>query len=55
MKSIAATGGGTQNTDTLTSEEEQVLGIICPTSITGHLDIPESTVNLLDDTDNDVR
>lgn len=54
MKSIAATGGGTQNTDTLTSQEEQVLDLICPTSITD-LDISESTVNLLDDTDNDVR
>lgn len=50
MKSIAATIGGTQNTDVLTPQEEQVLDIMCPTSINGHPDIltsniPEFTVN----------
>ncbi|KMQ83450.1 hypothetical protein RF55_20013 [Lasius niger] len=46
----AATIGGTQNTDILTPQEEQVLDIMCPTSINGHPDIltsniPEFTVN----------
>ncbi|XP_077264255.1 uncharacterized protein LOC143898560 isoform X4 [Temnothorax americanus] len=52
MKSMASTGGGTQETDVLTPQEEQVLDMMCPTSITGHLDIPESTVTLVDDADN---
>lgn len=55
MKSMASTGGGTQETNVLTPQEEQVLDMICPTSITGHLDIPESTVTLVDDADDNVK
>lgn len=55
MKSTASTGGGTQETNVLTPQEEQVLDMICPTSITGHLDIPESIVTLVDDADDNVK
>lgn len=33
---MAATGGGKQTTETLTSEEEQVLNLMCSTSIHSH-------------------
>lgn len=52
---MAKTGGGTQNEETLTEQKEQVLNIICPTSVSGHPDISESTVNLLDSIEEDVR
>lgn len=44
---MAKTGGGTMNIESLTTQEEQVLDIMCPTSIDGHPEVDESTVNLL--------
>lgn len=48
---MAATGGGKQNTEILTSQEEQVLNIMCPTSIHGHPDVEESSINILEDSE----
>lgn len=48
---MAATGGGKQNAEVLTSQEEQVLNIMCSTSIHGHPDIGESSINLLEDSE----
>lgn len=50
-QSMAATGGGKQNTEELTYEEEQILNIMCSTSIHGHPDIEESCINLLEDSE----
>jgi len=44
---MGKTGGGTINTDSLTTQEEEVLDIMCSTSIDGHSEIEESIVNLL--------
>ncbi|XP_071576846.1 uncharacterized protein [Temnothorax nylanderi] len=46
-QSMAATGGGMMNTESLTSQEEQVLNIMSSTSIHGHPAIEESPVHLL--------
>lgn len=46
-QSMGKTGGGTMNTESLTIQEEEVLNIMCSTSIDGHPEIEESTVNLL--------
>nr|XP_012230113.1 PREDICTED: uncharacterized protein LOC105676642 [Linepithema humile] len=43
---MGKTGGGTMNTESLTTQEE-VLDIMCSTSIDGHPEIEESTVNIL--------
>ncbi|XP_036148224.1 uncharacterized protein LOC118647434 [Monomorium pharaonis] len=48
-QSMAKTGGGTISAESLTTQEEQVLDIMCPTSITGHPEIKESTVNILEE------
>lgn len=48
-QSMAATGGGKLNAEVLTPQEEQVLNIICPTSIYGHPDTEESNINLVED------
>ncbi|XP_071651763.1 uncharacterized protein [Temnothorax longispinosus] len=53
-QSMAATGGGTQNTETLTSQEQQVLNIMCSTSIHGHPDVGESSINILEDSEDEV-
>ncbi|XP_067211745.1 GATOR2 complex protein WDR24-like [Linepithema humile] len=45
-QSMGKTGGGTMNTESLTTQEE-VLDIMCSTSIDGHPEIEESTVNIL--------
>jgi len=50
-QSLAATGGGKQNTEELTYEEEQILNTMCSTSIHGHPDIEESCINLLADSE----
>lgn len=42
---MAATGGGKQNTEILTPQEERVLSIMCPTSVHGHPNIGESNAN----------
>lgn len=48
---MAATGGGKPNTETLTLQEEQVLNIMCSTSVNGHPDIGESDINLFEDSE----
>lgn len=48
---LPATGGGKQVVEELTQEEEQVLNILCPTSVHGHPDIEESNVNLIEDSE----
>ncbi|XP_018367942.1 PREDICTED: uncharacterized protein LOC108764290 isoform X2 [Trachymyrmex cornetzi] len=48
---MAKTGGGTMNPELLTTQEEEVLDLMCPTSIGGHPEIEEPTVNLLQDSD----
>lgn len=48
---MAATGGGQQNTEVLTPQEEQVLNVMCATSIYGHPDIGETSVNLLEESE----
>lgn len=50
-QSIRATGGGVNSAEILTPQEEQVLDIMCPTSMDGHPDILESSVNLLEESD----
>ncbi|XP_032690380.1 uncharacterized protein LOC116853417 [Odontomachus brunneus] len=41
-QSITATGGAVNNAEVLTSHEEQVLDIMCATSVNGHPDVFES-------------
>lgn len=46
---MAATGGGKPTVEMLTPQEEHILDVMCPTSIYGHPDVEESSVNILEE------
>ncbi|XP_018371764.1 PREDICTED: uncharacterized protein LOC108766768, partial [Trachymyrmex cornetzi] len=54
-QSRATTGGGEQNAEVLTEQEEQVLNIMSSTSIYGHPDVEESNINILIDSEDDMQ
>ncbi|XP_066600869.1 uncharacterized protein [Prorops nasuta] len=51
-QSMAATGGG-KAIETLTPQEEQIIDVMCSTSIYGHPDIGESVVNIVEESENE--